>query len=78
MKRLVAVCALIITLSSSVLAGHNTPGLGWCECNEPEVCSANIVWDDEEQMDVQQYQSPNGEVSELDSLIDALLIFVKF
>jgi hypothetical protein len=78
MKRLMVVCTLTIVMSSSVLAGHTTPGFGWCDCNEPEICSTKIIRDDQEQVDTQQNQAPNGELSRLDLIVDALLMLIRF
>lgn len=36
MKRIAAVCTLILCLSFPVLAGHTTPGFGYCDCNNPD------------------------------------------
>ena len=49
MKRLVAVCMLILCLSFPVLAGHTTPGYGWCECDNPAGHTLNRVVRDDSQ-----------------------------
>ena len=77
MKRLLSVCLLMLCLSFPVFGGHVLEGGRWCECNNPqqhELLGLTV----ENEAENQQCPTPKGEVSELDLLIDVLLILVRF
>lgn len=76
MKRLLSICLLILCLSFPALAGHTTQGGFWCNCDDQTHGSWGMVVGDE--IDIQQNETPGSEESELDLLIDALLILLKF
>ena len=79
MKRLLSVCLLMLCLSFPVFGGHHVGGSfgGYeCECDNPQQhgLSGLAIEDGTE---IKQDSTPNDEVSELDLLIDVLLILIR-
>ena len=79
MRRFLSVCLLMLCLSFPVFGGHIVSGgygYYYCECNNPqqhELLGLTV----ESGAEIKQDSTPSGEVSELDLLIDVLLILVR-
>jgi hypothetical protein len=76
MKRSLVVLSLILCLSFPALAGHSLPGGFYCDCNDPIHANASMTIENGEE--IQQDEAPNYEESELDLMIEALLILISF
>ena len=75
MKRLLATLMLIFALSISAFGGHHQVGGLWCDCTDPAHGSWGMTVEDEA---IQQDEAPNNEVSELEIMIDVLLMLIRF
>ena len=79
MKRLLAVCLLMLALSFPVLAGHTMPGGAYCECGTtgcvqdyPDECG-----DGYRPMTTHQKNAPSDTTAELGIAIVALLLWLR-
>jgi hypothetical protein len=75
MKKLLIFLLLILCLSPPVLAGHTITGGFYCNCNDPLHTYAKMTIEDGE--GIEQDETPDSEVYELEILIDAILIFIR-
>lgn len=75
MKRLLSVCLLMLCLSFPVVAGHTVGGNFYCDCNDPLHGASGMTMGDD--TEIHENETPSGEVSELEIIIDALLLMIR-
>ena len=75
MKRLVSVCLLMLCLSFPVFGGHVLQGGRYCDCSDPNHGLMGLTVESE--AEIKHGSTPNDAVSELDLLIDVLLMLIR-
>lgn len=73
MKRLLAVCSLIICLSFPVFGDHSRPGYGLCDCDDPASHFQGLRVEDEETVQ----HNLDTEIGELRLYLNALSMLLR-